>query len=231
VPVGSTNGASLVCFDKLTGKVLWKSGSDEAAYSSLQIGTFSGVKQVIALTADALLGVERENGKQLWRVPLKTNAKRHAATPVIFGNNVIVNSHTIGLVCEKISKSGNEFQATVLWANKDLRINLSTPVLVGNFLYSQGPQKNFVCVDAKTGELKWMQPGFGKDNSSTLALGEKLLVLTEDGELHLISAHPEKYIELGRAQVCGKNWNFPAYANGKLYVRDSRELACYDLLR
>src|SRR5439155_3441895 len=30
LPVGSTSGASLVCFDKFTGKVLWKSGSDEA---------------------------------------------------------------------------------------------------------------------------------------------------------------------------------------------------------
>ncbi|MSU64044.1 MAG: hypothetical protein EXS31_16900 [Pedosphaera sp.] len=28
LPVGSTNGASLVCFDKLTGKTLWKCGSE-----------------------------------------------------------------------------------------------------------------------------------------------------------------------------------------------------------
>jgi len=33
VPVGSTEGATLVAFDKLTGKILWKSGDDEAAYS------------------------------------------------------------------------------------------------------------------------------------------------------------------------------------------------------
>jgi hypothetical protein len=31
VPVGSTEGATLVCFDKLNGKVLWKFGNDEAA--------------------------------------------------------------------------------------------------------------------------------------------------------------------------------------------------------
>src|SRR5262245_36252219 len=33
VPVGSPDG-TLVCFDKLNGRVLWKAGSDEAAYSS-----------------------------------------------------------------------------------------------------------------------------------------------------------------------------------------------------
>jgi outer membrane protein assembly factor BamB len=228
VPVGSANGATLVCFDKLTGKVLWKSGNDEAAYSSLQIAIFSGVKQVIAFTADALMGVDRKNGKQLWRIPLKTAAKRHAATPVIFGENVAVNSHTFGLLCFNISKQQNQFEATEIWANKNLKINLATPVLVGDFLYSHGPNKNFVCVDAKTGELKWDQPGFGEQNSSTLAFGDKLLVLTDFGELVLLAANPEKYSELGRAQVCGKNRNFPACANGRLYVRDSRELACYD---
>src|SRR5882762_8045226 len=39
LPVGSTAGASLVCFDKRTGKILWKSQSDEAAYSSLMVAT------------------------------------------------------------------------------------------------------------------------------------------------------------------------------------------------
>lgn len=229
VPVGSTNGATLVAFDKLTGKVLWKSGHDETAYSSLQIATFDDVKQVIAFTADALMGVARENGKQLWRVPLRTGAKRHAATPVIFGNNVVVNSHTIGLVCFKIAKQLDQFSATKIWANKELKINLSTPVFVDGFLYSQGPQKNFVCADAKSGKLKWAQPGFGNENSSTIVSGNKLLVLTDAGELVLISATPEKYTELNRIQVCGKNWNFPALANGKLYVRDARELFCYDL--
>ena len=229
VPVGSTNGATLVCFDKLNGKVLWKSGHDETAYSSLQVAPLAGVKQVIAFTADALLGVERQTGRQLWRVPLKTMAKRHAATPIIFGDNVIVNSHTLGIVCEKISRRGEQFDAAQVWANKNLKVNLSTPVLIGDFLYGQGPDKNFICVNANTGELKWRQPAFGRENSSTIAIGDKLLALTDDGELVLISATPEKYLELGRAQVCGKNWNFPAYADGKIYVRDSRELACYDV--
>ena len=229
VPVGSTNHATLVCFEKLNGKVLWKSGSDETAYSSLQIATISGVKQVILLTADRLMGADRESGKQLWTIPFKTFAKRHAATPVIYADNVIVNSVTIGLVCETISRDGENFKTTELWANKNLKINLSTPARIGDFLYSQGPTRNFVCVDAKTGAIKWEQPGFGKQNSATMAVGDTLLVLTDDGELLLISANPEKYTELGRGQVCGKNWNFPAYSDGKIYVRDTHELSCYDL--
>jgi outer membrane protein assembly factor BamB len=233
VPVGSTQGASLVCFDKMTGKVLWKSGDDEAAYSSFMIGTLAGVKQVVAFTADALLGADLETGKILWRVPLKTNAKRHAASPVIFGDRVAVNSHTFGIACFDIAKDSGGFNATEAWANKDLKINLATPVLVDGYLYCQGANKDYVCADAKTGQTKWTQSGFGlgrKDYASTIAVGSNLLVLTEDGTLLLLSANPDKYTELARVQVCGNTWAFPAYANGKLYVRDGRSLQCIDLL-
>lgn len=230
VPVGSVNGATLVCFDKLTGKVLWKAGNDEAAYSSLMVADLAGARQVVAFTADALMGVELKTGAVLWRVPLKTNAKRHAATPVIVGNQILVNSHTFGLLCLEISKEGDTFKASEAWKNTALKINLATPVVVGQFLYTHGPQRNFACVDLKTGRQTWIQDGFGKEYSAVVVLGENLLVLADDGQLVAIKANPAKYEEISRRQICGKNWNHPAYADGKLYIRDNRELACYDLM-
>jgi outer membrane protein assembly factor BamB len=233
VNVGSTNGATLVCFDKHNGKILWKAGDDEAAYSSPMVATLAGVRQVVSFTAEALMGVERADGTILWRVPFRTESKRHAATPVIFGDTVIVNSHTIGLVATRIVNEGGAVRAVPKWANKELKINLSTPVRVGDFLYDQGPDQTYICADARTGETKWRAPGFGShgtENSSTIAIGPNLLVLTDAGELVLIAARSDAYTELARLQVCGKNWNFPAYADGQLYVRDGRELICYDLL-
>jgi outer membrane protein assembly factor BamB len=232
LPVGSTQGASLVCFNKLSGKVLWKAGSDEAAYSSLMIATLAGMRQVVAFTADALLGAELETGRLLWRVPFKTDAKRHAGSPVIIGDTVIVNSQTIGLVATRISADSGGQKASEAWANKNLKINLATPVLVGDYLYSQGVSPNYICASARTGELKWTQPGFpgGKEAyCSTIVTGKNLLVLTHDGQLLLLAADPTKYTELGRLQVCGKTWSFPALADGKLFVRDERSLVCLDL--
>jgi len=234
VPVGSTDGASIVAFDKKTGKILWKSQSDEAAYSSFMIATLAGKEQVVALTADALLAVEPSDGHLLWRVPLKTNAKRHAASPVIFEDTVTVNSHTLGMVSERITQSSGGFHATEAWANKSLKINIATPVEVNGFLFCHGANKDYVCVDGHTGAIKWSQAGFGrgtKDYASTIVVGDKLLILAESGQLILAAANPEKYTELGRLQVCGNTWSHPAYANGKLYVRDGRELSCLQLAK
>lgn len=235
VPVGA-KGASIVCFDQAKGKEIWKSGDDEAAYSSFIVATLAGVKQLVAFTADALTGVDLPSGRELWRVPFKTNAKRHAASPVVIGpDTVTVNSHTFGLAATTISREGGQFQATPRWTNKQLTINLSTPVLVDGYLYSQGGlgSKALICADAADGTVKWSQPGFGRDNkdfAALVAVGKNLLVLTYDGQLLLLAANPEKYTELGRGQVCGNTWCHPALADGKLYVRDGRELQCFNLV-
>jgi len=230
VPVGSTNGAMLVCFNKRNGKPLWITGADETAYSSPVLGKLAGKEQLVFLSAEALMGIDPGAGEVLWRVPLKTNAKRHAATPLIYEDSVIVNSHTFGVIRFAIEKKDGKFSARQEWANRQLAINLATPVIVEHQLYSQGPAKDFISADVLTGKQNWSQPGFGKDYSATLVFGKNLLTITDDGQLVLIEPNPVKYVERVRTQICGKNWNFPAYAEGKLYVRDNRELACYDLI-
>jgi hypothetical protein len=56
------------------------------------------------------------------------------------------------------------------------------------------------------------------------------LTLASSGQLVLLAADPKEAHELGRTQVCGQNWCNPAYADGRLYLRDSKELLCVSLL-
>ncbi len=233
VAVGSTNGASVVCFNKRTGRELWRAANDEAAYAALVSARLAGTDQIVAYTADALLGLGPADGRVLWRIPLRTAAKRHAVTPIAIDDNVIVSSHTLGLRSFAIRRDGDNLAATQHWANDALKISVATTVRIDGYLYGQGPDRNFICVDARTGKLIWSQPGFGEKPlvgySSTLALGRNLLALTDDGQLVLVEATPERYTELGRQQVCGKNWSHPALVDGRLYLRDHRQLLAFDL--
>jgi len=228
VPVGSTNGATLVCYDKKTGKELWRAGNDNTAYSSVMTGTLAGVPQAVHFTADALMGVDAASGKILWRVPLKTGAKRHACTPVIGPDSVVVASTNIGTQKFHIVKTGLDVNAEKAWANMQCKTILGTPTLLGKYLFTLGPtdHADLECLDFETGNQIWSQPGFG-DYASLTTVNDKILVLNSTGELILVKADPTQYQELGRTQLCAKTWASPAYADGKIYVKDEAHLTAY----
>jgi hypothetical protein len=56
-------------------------------------------------------------------------------------------------------------------------------------------------------------------------------MLNDSGQLFLFAADAKEYKEAGRAQVCGFNWCNPAYADGKLYLRDGKELMSVEIMK
>jgi outer membrane protein assembly factor BamB len=83
-------------------------------------------------------------------------------------------------------------------------------------------------VDANTGALEWKGGRYGY--GQLLLAGDKLIVLTEDGDLALVRASPDGHQEIARFPVLdGKTWNVPALADGYLIVRNLAEMAAFDL--
>lgn len=104
-------------------------------------------------------------------------------------------------------------------------MNFSSPVVVGEHLYGLGAQKDLVCVEIKTGKVKWSATGMitssvDKAHAGFVAMGDHILCLTDRGLAVLFEANPAKYVEKGQTQICGQNWCNPAYADGVLHVRD-----------
>ena len=90
--------------------------------------------------------------------------------------------------------------------------------------FGSGPLK---CVDIKTGDVKWEDPGFGAGN--VVLAGNHLLALSDDGHVAMVEATPSAYKELGRIKaVEGKCWSTPALSDGRLYIRSTKEGACLD---
>lgn len=228
VQVGSPRGASVVAFDKRTGAVAWKSQDDLASYSSPVVGDLAGRRQVVTVTVDGILGLDVRDGALLWRVPVKTQANRNVLTPVLDGDTVTFGSFTTGLQRQRIEPNGEAFRAVETWFNRALRINLPTPTRVDKAIYGVGAAKDFVCIDAATGALRWSERGFDQVGS-VISDGRHLLVLMDSGECRLLAVNPDRYDERGRFQACGKTYSHPAYSGGVLYVRDPRELVAYRL--
>jgi len=223
--VGATNGAGLVAFHAKTGKVLWQSQNDLAAYASPIRATLDQEVQVIAFTVTGLLSVSPNDGRVLWRFPLRSSYGRNCLTPVVTGDVVITGTYQSGLLGVQVRRAGANWVATALWTNTAATMNFTSPVAVGNWIYGVGPDRNLVCVEAPTGRLVWQhrEPFWGAAGQSygaLVRLGSRLLVTTDAGEAILLSALGASTTELGRAQIGGRTWSAPAYADGLLYFRD-----------
>ncbi|HVG20223.1 MAG TPA: alcohol dehydrogenase, partial [Blastocatellia bacterium] len=84
------------------------------------------------------------------------------------------------------------------------------------------------CVDLSTGERKWKGGRYGY--GQLLLANGHLIVITEEGELALLKATPDKQDELAKFEaIQGKTWNYPAIAGGRLLVRNQTQMACFNL--
>jgi outer membrane protein assembly factor BamB len=108
-----------------------------------------------------------------------------------------------------------------------MKNKFTSSVLLDGHLYGLD-EAILACIEAATGELQWKGGRYGY--GQVLLAGGHLIVLTEDGDVVLVRATPEKHEELARfPAIEGKTWNHPIIANGRLLVRNVREMAAFDI--
>jgi len=233
---GGGSSQSMLAFDQSNGAVVWKSGDEQMTHATPTIATIQGVRQIVFFMQSGLVSLNAQNGEPLWRYPFPYKTST-ALSPVVGGDIVFCSAgYDVGSGACEITKNGDKFAAKEIWrihGNKDLVSQWSTPVFKDGYLYGMFSAKKFAtgpvkCVELKTGQIKWEKEGFGVGNM--ILAGNRLIALADDGQVVVIQPDPAAYKEVGRFKaVAGKCWSIPAISNGRLFVRSTREGACFDM--
>ena len=229
--------ATLAALNKKTGKLLWKSsvpGGEQAAYASVIATTVSGVKQYVQFLQKGLVGIDANNGKFLWRYDKTAQGSpANIATPVSRDGYIYSATGRGGAGLIKVKMMQDSAEVEQVYASPKLPTAIGGAVLLGDYLFGTTGQA-LVCAEFKTGEVKWTERGVGA--GSLCYADGRLYLHGENGDLALVDATPEGYREKGRFTPPGqpergqsKAWAYPVVANGRLYVRDSGVLWCYDV--
>lgn len=227
---GGPAGRSVVAYDRHTGKRSWSALNDRQAYSSPMLATVAGRRQLLVLTATRLVSLVPETGLVLWEYPWPTSNDINVAQPVILppGNRVLLSSgYGHGAAVIEIGSRDGYNGTRLIWESTRLKNRFSSSVVHDGYIY--GLDENILtCLDARTGEVQWKAGRYGH-GQFVLADGH-LVLLTEQGELVLVRATPERHEELARFPALeGKTWNHPAMSDGLLLVRNVAEMAAFDL--
>ena len=232
--VGGGNGAGLVAFDRGSGKVLWKATKEKASYSSPTAAVFSGKPHILFFTRSGLVGTDRQTGEVLFRFPWRAriDSSINAATPLVIGDLIFLStSYGTGAVLLRVK--GGELKQ--VWSSdRALTNHYATSVHFDGHLYGfhgrQEYRPSFRCVELMTGKVRWSEKRFGA-GTVTLA-GDRLVVATENGELVLARATPEKFELISKAKILpGTVRAHTAIDSGLLYARNKNTLICVSLRR
>jgi outer membrane protein assembly factor BamB len=228
----TAEGRALVAYDRASGAEVWRSGKAKAAYASPMLATLAGERQIIILDAEGLAGFDPGSGKELWRYGWRTEMDINVAQPLVLpGDRIFISSgYHHGCMVVQIAHDAGEWSAKGVWpdAKKTLKCKFTSPVLYQGHIFGLD-EGVLTCIDAKTGERTWRQGHYG--HGQILLSGDLLLVLSETGKLVLVEATPSAHHELGSEQaLASKTWNYPALSQGRVYIRNDQEMACYSLV-
>lgn len=217
----------LAAYDTKTGEQVWQALDGKSGYSSPQLVTLCNIPQVLLMNEQGLSGVDPANGKMIWQYEWKLSDR--VLQPSVIGNDeLLVNEEYRNVKRIKITQADGAWKTTELWTSPEIKNVFNEYVQHDGFAYGfDGP--SMACLNLENGKRTWRGARY-QGFQLMLADQEVILVLTEKGELALVSADPVKFNELAKIRVLpGKTWNHPAISGNILVVRNSEEMAAFRL--
>jgi outer membrane protein assembly factor BamB len=230
-------GASgtLAAYDLATGKPRWvgprHSTGSGGSYSSPQRMTIDGVEQVVLLSEAGATGVAPADGKVLWEHALSGSP---VLQPVLTADGGLLVHKSgldggLGVRRLAVAHEPGGWTATERWTSGALKSMFS------DFVIHKGHAFGFdgsilASIDLADGTRTWKGGRYGSGQMVLLPDQDVLLVLSEEGDLALVSATTDRFTELARFKAIeGKTWNHPVLVGDVLLVRNGEEMAAFRL--
>lgn len=229
-PTGKSS-ASLAAYDRVTGKPVWCTGINEAAYATPMLASVAGNEQILNYDDRGITAHDPASGQVLWhfdwnvKEPICSQPIANAGAP---DQVLLTVGYGRGSALLKVSRgSDGKWSAQPVWETKTMKTKFTTAVAHGDYVY--GLDDGIMqCIDLKTGRQKWK--GGRYEHGQILLVGDLIVVQTEPGRVVLVEANPNRLTELGTVSaLSSQTWNCPTLAGKYLLVRNDREAVCYEV--
>lgn len=236
MPGGTRLGkpAGVVALDAATGRIAWHGVEDEAGYSSPVTYGDPAKPRLLCWMRNDLWSLEASTGEVRHHRRLRSSmeASVNAATPISIGGGDYFLSAGYGVGGSAWSLEPDDAPFEPRDLGSIFESHYSTPVFRDGHIYGfhdrQETGQHLRCVDMKEGKVRWDSPRL--PGGSVLLVNDKLVCVTEQGELWIVKASPEKFEQIHVQQILRAGHRSPpAFADGVLFARDGRKMVAVKL--
>lgn len=219
----------ILAFDVETGDLKWSVASGSHSYSSPQICMLAEKQYIAVLTNSGMNLVDAESGQQVLNYEWKHQGYRALQPQVVDQDSILIPTQELGTRRLRLIETDKGLETRDLWTSRHLKPDFNDHVTHKDYVYGFDGLI-MTCIDLETGERQWKGGRYGKGQVLLLADSDVLLVASETGEAVLVKADPSRHQELAKIQAIeGRTWNHPVVVEDRLYIRNSKQAACYRL--
>jgi outer membrane protein assembly factor BamB len=186
------------------------------------------------LDGDGAISVAPATGTQLWKYPWPSDGIVQPALTadgdILIGTGSGMGAGAgMGVRRIAVAHGPGGWTAEERWTSVGLK------PYYNDFVVHKGHAFGFdgsilACIDLADGKRKWKGGRYGHGQLIVLPDQDLLLVLSEKGELALVTATPDQFEELALFQAIeGKTWNHPVLAGDVLLARNGEEMVAFRL--
>lgn len=227
-PGGKT--ASLVALDPDTGETLWESAGGAASYSSFVSVPVGKQHQLVGFDFESLGGWDLQTGKRLWKHSPSRPGDFNVPTVLIHRQDsesrLIVASENNGTRLMQFEPSG-VLADKPLAQTRELAPDTHTPVLAGNMVVGVWTYLYAIRISDQFKTIVELEDVAFEQYCSLISSGDRVLVLSMDGELLLVEVSDNQLKINSRLKLAAEPssvYSHPAVADNGMYLRLGKKL-------
>lgn len=223
----------VAALNKNTGETIWNTDRPaiamdytpyKKAFSTPLVLHAGGAEQMIVPGAQWIVSYRPDSGEPIWQADVGPSFS-NAARPV-FGHGMVFVCTAFGqsmLLAVRVDGRGDVTATHVAWTDKKQVPKRSSPILVGDELYTVSDKGVATCRDARTGETFWSERILGDCSASPLFVDGRICFFGEDGRAAVLQPGKE-FVKLAENQVDGRIMASVAIADRALFLRTETHL-------
>lgn len=223
----------ITALDKRTGRTVWKTDRPpidatylpyRKAFSTPLVVQSGGRRQMIVPGAQWVVSYDPDSGEPIWRANHLSGFS--TASRPVFGHGMVYvcngfNSQELWAI--RVDGHGDVTETHVAWTAKSQIPKRSSPLLVGDELYTVSDTGVATCFDARTGETHFKQRVSGNYSASPVYVDGRIYFFSQEGKTSVLRPG-RQFDRLAESHVDGRIMASPAIVDRALLLRSDTHL-------